>query len=185
MKRVGLFLAALIVAVSSTQARASLLLTGEVETFTGPGTYSLDVLATAVGQDETIGGSNIALDFSSVGLVGTPSYVANPAFNLPAPVVPITATVFGLGGTSTAAPDLTIAAGTTAILGTVTFDATSLGELSFFSGATFQFTPGGVPITLDLGAGPTLQPVPSPTGFMGLVSLGLLGVVGAARRRRS
>ena len=60
----GLF-ALIVVAASGLPAKAAVLITGEVQDFSGPGTYVAEIFAQAIDQSETIGGFNISIDASS------------------------------------------------------------------------------------------------------------------------
>lgn len=178
-----LFFATMLVALSAATANAAVVVFGEVEPFTGPQAYTLDIYAQAVGQSHEIGGFNVIMSLN------------NPAFSFVTATVPTSVfeTPFinnasgniQLGGTSTASVGLQLAAGQTGLLASVTFNASAPGvaPISLF-GTEAIFDQNFETIAATVSGPAQLQPVPAPAGIVGLLSLGIAGVVGAFKRLR-
>lgn len=122
----GVFLFPLMLLWSGS-ARGDLVVSGEGTLFTGAGSYTLSVFATATGGAEEIGGYNITLDFSDPGLTFQ-SLVYNGAFESTLPVLAGSDPAL-LQATDTNFVGLNIPNGGTESLVEVTFNATGTGEI--------------------------------------------------------
>ncbi|QDV40832.1 Subtilisin NAT precursor [Stieleria neptunia] len=101
-------------------AAPGLKLFGEMETFTGPGTYQLDFYVEAVGEAVTIAGFNapLLIDVPGITFSGLDSaFSPNAAFNLEFVTSLGTPTVFGVAGST--GPGLQLDAGQSEILFTI------------------------------------------------------------------
>jgi len=189
LKRIWFTAMALVLtlAIVPRPAFGNLILSGEFAFFMGPSLYELDILATADGSDYVVNGTNFALDFTQTGVQAEgPGYEPNPELELAAPVVQLDATlpIWGIGGTDTSFPvpdGVEISDGQTVSLGTISFEASSPGEVPFAAFATFVFE-GNNAIPATLGQGPTLSVVPEPTSTFALLACS--GLLSSLRRRR-
>ena len=109
------------------QLSAAILVTGTDATFTGPGDYSFDLIATADGSDEMLAGFQVPLSIAAEASLADPTpggdVTFNPAFDLPT-VNPIDGG-FGLAGISFNAGPLDLIDGESAVLATLTFNVAS------------------------------------------------------------
>jgi len=182
--------ALLAITVAGTSAQAAVLLSGEQQSVATPtvaaGQYTLDVFASSDSGAQPVQGWQFQLDFSNPaitfdsGAFGSFAGVLNNINTANADAIGFSSAGFGL--------PIGNLDGTLAQLASVTFTVASalpLVEIPIFGAIEFRdagndIIPSAVVGNLSIAG----APVPSPTGIAGLLSLGLVGLVGYRRRRR-
>ncbi|MEO1528345.1 MAG: hypothetical protein AAFX06_23220 [Planctomycetota bacterium] len=175
----------------ANSSSADVLVFGEQQqlasTVVAPGQYTLDLFIEGVGATENVQGFNFELDFNDPNL----SFVSyNDVLNPQLPFVGAGSApgLTGIGSSNLFGGPVVIAtAGVPVLIGSVTFDVlgpTSLAEIPF--GPAFDFRdPSNEVIAASFGSPASIEaaPVPSPTGFAAVLSLGAIATV--VRRRRN
>ena len=191
MKSLMYGLAAMLLAASmSTQSQAALIYSGSELEFTGPGTYTVDIFATAVGQQEEIGGYNFQMDFAGVGVQGTPTLIGIPTLNTFPTVFPLGGTSFGFSAFASPLPAnaFVVADGATEAIAQIQFEATTPGVIAWDEQGTLAFDENNAPIALTFSSTTpalTVTAIPEPSSLLALGCLGLIGGVVVRRRKRS
>ena len=184
---VGVFLA--IVMSTSSNAAITFSLGSPPPDFTGAGTYTIDVTATATGQDEQIGGYNLQIDFAGIGITGTPTLIGVAPLDTFPTVFPLaTPTEFGFSAFAQPLPAnaFAIANGDTATIAQIQLIAQNPGTAIFDPLGTLAFDENNSPISLNA---PSFSPqvalavaIPEPS-FGVFMAVGVI-FVGVYRRRR-
>lgn len=164
--------------LTASSAKADLIVSGQSTVFAGPGSYTLDIFATAVGASEEVGGYNITLDFSDPDLTFS-NVIYNTAFESTLPAAGGSDPVL-LQATDTNFVGLSIPAASTSSLASITFNAVNSGSIGI-SVVQMNDTFFG-PIATTVSSALSVQPVPEPSAA--LASFALAGVGVAFRRRR-
>ncbi len=162
-----------IATVADNDTTTAITLTGETETFTGPGTYTLDFFVTASGGPQTIAGFNAPLLFDVPGVTfgGTiDEFTPNPAFELEFVTALTGANTFGVAAST--GPGLSLADGQTELLFSVDVVADSSVVISTATVVSSVVTSGPDAInlqffddqiqpipTVNVGGGATLEPL--------------------------
>ncbi|MCD0460954.1 PEP-CTERM sorting domain-containing protein [Roseiconus lacunae] len=165
-----------------TVGRADVVFSGETVQFTGPGQYSLGLFATAIGQNEVIGGYNTTFDFSDPVFEYESTSFDAPEFNSVAPPSAAGSTLVQVGAQNTLFSGLSIDQDETIRLATVTFSATGPGTASLQVNAAFDQNFQALTFSSGGGLNLAVTAIPEPSSCLFMAGLG--GVVVSARRRR-